>query len=90
MPSLVRKIIAQGVMGGQYKPFGYELSPEQLISLYQYGDLIHWGKKRDELAEAADDPVLEGLYRITFMETMLVFAHIYLGFAKVIEAMTKP
>ncbi|MBB2914870.1 hypothetical protein FHS43_006182 [Streptosporangium becharense] len=85
-----KKMIAQGVMGGQYRPFGYELPPEQLISLYQYGDLIHWGKKRDELAEVADDPILEGLYRITFMEVMLVFAHIYMGFAKVIEAMTRP
>ncbi|SPL98689.1 unnamed protein product [[Actinomadura] parvosata subsp. kistnae] len=92
LKQLVRKkMVEDGVMGGPYVAFGYERPPEVLISYYQYGDLIHWGEKREPLAKvAAEDPVLEGMYRITFMEAMFVFAHIYMGFAKVIEALRGP
>lgn len=79
---------------GKYPPgpieFGHELAPEKLMSRYLYGDLVHWGRKRDELAAAAAEPAVEVAHRMNFMEAMLVFIHVYIGFAKVVEAMTGP
>jgi hypothetical protein len=83
-----KKMIEEKMIGGEYVAYAHELPPQDLLSLYLYGDYIHWDGKRVELAEAAKDPVMEGMLRMNFMEAMLVFGHIYLGFANVIWAMT--
>ena len=75
-----RKMIDEGLIGGAYKPFAHELPPEQLISLYLYGDWIHWDKRRrEDLEQVAKYPILEGMYRMNSMEAIPAFSHIYIS-----------
>jgi hypothetical protein len=62
------------------------LGPEQLISAYQYGDLIHWGSKRRILETAGTDPFEEAWQRMLFLDAVGGLAHLYLGFALLLEA----
>lgn len=58
-----------------------DLRPTELISRYLYGDLIHWGEKRSELAALGQDQVLVDLDKFHFLEAMIGLAHYYLGFS---------
>jgi hypothetical protein len=62
------------------------LGPEQLISAYQCGDLIHWGDKRSVLEAAAADPFESAWQRMLFLHAVGGLAHLYLGFAVLVQA----
>jgi hypothetical protein len=62
------------------------LSPEQLISAYNYGDLIHWGDQAGVIQAAAGDPFHQALQRMAFLDAVAGLAHLYLGFSLVIRA----
>jgi len=62
------------------------LSPEQLISAYQYGDLIHWGDQRSVISAASNDPFDHAWQRLAFLEAITGPIHIYLGFSLVVRA----
>ncbi len=61
-------------------------SPEQLLSLYNYGEDIHWGRKRETLAALGVDPLEAAMMRMHFFEAATGLAHLYLGFAVLVEA----
>lgn len=63
-----------------------EHSPMQLISLFNYGEYIHWGKRRDDHRSAFENPVLGALLEFQYHESLVGLSHFYLGFAKVLEA----
>lgn len=65
-----------------------EHSPMQLISLFNYGEYIHWGKRRDDHRSAFEDPLGGALLEFQFHESLIGLSHFYLGFAKVLEAAT--
>jgi hypothetical protein len=62
------------------------LSPEQLISAYNYGELIHWGHKRDVLSAVASDPFESGWQRMAFLDAVTGFAHVYIGFSLLVRS----
>ncbi len=62
------------------------LSPTQLFSTYQYGDLIHWGSKRDALRAVESDPFDSAWTRIQFLDAATALTHLYLGFALIVKA----
>lgn len=61
-------------------------SPTQLISLFHYGDYIHWGKRRDDHRSAFEDPVIGSMLEFQFHQSLIGLSHFYLGFSKVLEA----
>ena len=62
------------------------LSPQNLISVFQYGDLIHWGDKKAEIIGPDKDPFAHAWQRMAFLEAMLGLSHLYMGFSLVIGA----
>ena len=61
------------------------MSPETIISTYQYGDLIHWDDSK-VLHEAATDPFEHAMQRMAFLEAATGLTHVYLGFSLVVQA----
>jgi hypothetical protein len=60
-------------------------SPASLISMYQYGDLIHWSGN-GSILESSTDPFEYALQRMAFLEAAAGLTHIYLGFALLVRA----
>lgn len=75
--------------GGQWPgpiPGEGELSPQQLISGYQYGDLIHWGHGRETVEAVAKDPFRAAWQQMAFLEAVTGLAHLYIGFSVLVSA----
>jgi len=79
-----QKLRSQGRMPARI-PREEEMSPEQLISGYQYGDLIHWDDDSTLLA-VASDPFLQIKQQMAFLEAVAGLIHIYLGFSLLVRA----
>jgi hypothetical protein len=61
--------------------------PEDLIQRYNYGDTLHWGDKRGELAELMNgDPFHASFYKYCCTCTMTSLSHLYFGFAELVAA----
>jgi hypothetical protein len=60
------------------------LSPQALITGYQYGDLIHWGYGRDVVEAVANNPFRQAWQRMAFLEAVTGLSHVYLGFSLVL------
>lgn len=59
--------------------------PHELLLTFWYGDQIHWGKRRSELAVLQRDPFIAGLSDVQTRAAALDFAHLYIGFAVLVE-----
>jgi hypothetical protein len=60
--------------------------PEMLISTYSYGEDIHWGKQRDQVAAYGKSEFDSAWTRLACFEAMVGLAHIYIGFAQLVDA----
>jgi hypothetical protein len=60
--------------------------PEMLISIYNYGEDIHWGEKRQQVAAWNESPFDSAWTRMACFEAMNGLAHLYLGFAQLVDA----
>jgi hypothetical protein len=60
--------------------------PEMLISVYSYGDDIHWGRQREQAAAFGKSEFDSAWTRMACFEAMVGLAHLYLGFAQVVDA----
>jgi hypothetical protein len=65
--------------------FQEEHSPAQLMSLFAYGDLLHWGKKRDVVAALEADEFAGIDRRSAFLQAAVVLAHVHMGFAELVR-----
>jgi len=65
-----------------------EHSPNHLLSVYDYGDLLHWDSKRENLAAWNDDDYRSAERRLTFLACACALAHAYIGFAVLARAAT--
>jgi len=83
-------VLEQLVKDGRVPQGALELhreKPAELISLYNYGELIHFGKERQRLKEmVGGGPFEENWTKMEFMISVAGFSHFYLGFAELIEA----
>ena len=70
-----------GELAGEHDP-----GPEMLISIYNYGEDIHWGDKRDQLAAWDESPFDSTHMRMALFNAMAGPAHVYLGFAQLVDA----
>jgi len=63
---------------------GDEVKPLELISTFQYGDLIHWGEKRHLLETLKGDDVDFKFRTHYFAESMIQLSHFYLGYSLIV------
>jgi hypothetical protein len=63
-----------------------QISPQMLISTYQYGDLIHWGHQRSVIEAAADDSFEQAMLRMSFLNAAAGLAHLYIGYSLLVRA----
>jgi hypothetical protein len=59
-------------------------SPEQLISIFNYGDDLHWGDRRQEAAAWKKDAFIGSHQRMRFFTTVASLAHLYIGFREIV------
>lgn len=63
-----------------------DLKPLEVMSRWNYGELIHWGDKRSDLEAALGrDEVWTALERMHVGESMIGLSHLYFGFSQVVE-----
>jgi hypothetical protein len=60
--------------------------PEKLISIYSYGEDIHWGNQRAQVAAYGKSEFDSAWTRMACFEAMVGLAHVYLGFAQLVDA----
>jgi hypothetical protein len=82
---LVReKLVKEGLRAFEYDE---EHSPQYLLSLYSYGDLLHWDAAKGEtLARFETDPFVDGDRRLAYLEAASALAHLYIGFGELARA----
>ena len=73
------KLARDGLPAFQYQE---EHSPTTLMSLYNYGDLIHWDKKATVIAQFETDAYIESDRRLAYLDSASGLAHLYIGFAE--------
>ena len=61
------------------------LNPTELIGLFNYGELIHFGKHSAEYEELAEDDFSHDYKQHAFMVSMLGLVHLYFGYAELIR-----
>jgi hypothetical protein len=66
--------------------YAEEHSPAQLLSYYNYGDLVHWDTKREKLAAFAEDEFVDAERRLVFLTAAAAIAHVYIGFGTLVRA----
>nr|WP_254593738.1 hypothetical protein [Rhodococcus qingshengii] len=60
--------------------------PDEIIQTYNYGDSLHWGERREQLASLTDD-----IYNVNFNKhacvvSMIQLSHFYFGFAELVNS----
>jgi hypothetical protein len=66
--------------------FGNEHPPTYYLSAFNYGELLHWGRKRDVIATWAESEVDRNTQRFAFLEAASGLALLYIGFSAVVRA----
>jgi len=79
------KLVTEGVGAVRYDE---EHSPDQLLSIYSYGDLIHWGDRRDVVAKWEEDDYIESDRRLAYLNAAGALAHVYIGFGELARTAT--
>jgi hypothetical protein len=75
--------------GFQVLAYDEERTPADLLRTFNYGDLIHWGTRRDEIA-AAQDELGTAQLRFDFLEGALGLAHAVVGVGELVRAAVTP
>lgn len=75
---LRERLVAEGA---RVLDYGEPDSPEFLLSSYNYGDLLHWGRKRETVAGWEEDEFARSDRRLAFLMAAAGLAHLYIGFA---------
>ncbi|MBA4021694.1 MAG: hypothetical protein C0482_04970 [Gordonia sp.] len=57
------------------------IKPAEMIEAHNYGDSLHWGSKREELAELQNDELAETFHKNCCISAMIQLSHFYFGFA---------
>ena len=64
---------------------GSEHPPSYYLSAFNYGDLIHWDRKRDVLEKWGESEVEKHMQRYAFVEAAASMALAYIGFSEVVR-----
>ena len=80
-----KKAQSIGQMGPGGVPFENHKA-SRLIAAFFHGDLIHFGKRRDELSLYSDCDFSDANYRMSLFRAMTGLSHIYLGTAAALRS----
>ncbi|MCA2249957.1 hypothetical protein JF729_19455 [Mycobacterium intracellulare] len=90
LQNIVARMVLEkdGVPADQIDDFAMynDVNPAELINLFNYGELIHYGKHSEEYDKLAEDPELEAIEHNNFKQAMLGLIHLYFGFSEVIRS----
>jgi hypothetical protein len=82
-----RKVLTQMGAHPDTPVVGEDVSPTTLISIFQYGDLIHWGRRgEDHRALMTQDSVLAQRDTMNYLESVIQLSHYYLGYSLLVRA----
>lgn len=70
---------------GETLDFGRKHTPLELLSLFNYGEYIHWGDKRQSHASIISDPIGHAFTEFQFHMVMIGLSHFYLGYSIMLE-----
>lgn len=82
-----RKVVnaMHGANSDQMPVGGEDVRPTELLSLFQYGELIHWGKNREALGELMKDDFMHKWQMFHFLEVVIQLSHFYLGYSVIVR-----
>ena len=83
----IQRLIGEGRApnDGDLETYPDVAPPEQIISEYFYGDHLHWDSKAAVVDERGESPFLDAWYRHGFFTAAAGLAHIYVGFASLVQ-----
>lgn len=61
------------------------VKPMELISLFEYGDLVHWDRRRDEMSLLQDDHFKYKMTTFNFLESVIQMSHVYVGYSILVK-----
>jgi hypothetical protein len=79
LPRLTRRKVEPSMEYGSDHP------PTYYLKTYNYGELIHWDRGRETLAEWETDRFQRDWQRMSFLEAATGLAHLYIGFSEVVR-----
>ena len=65
---------------------GEDVRPQHVLSLFQYGDLIHWGRHAADFEVLASDGFDYSMARSHFIDVLMQLSHFYLGYAVLVRS----
>lgn len=60
---------------------GEDVRPTEILSLFQYGDLIHWDKHRDAMSALQSDDFWMKFRTFQFLQVLIQLSHFYIGYS---------
>lgn len=75
-------------MGAKVLDYQEEDPPSALLSAFDYGDLLHWGRRRSVVEEWNADEFIAGERRLAFLAAAVALAHVYIGFGVLTQTAT--
>lgn len=60
---------------------GVDTKPEEVLALFQYGELIHWGKQAEAMEALAKDPFWLQWQTMEFLTVLTQLSHFNLGYS---------
>ena len=73
-----KRLIEEGKYAGEIPDEG---SPQTLISTFSYGDHLHWGDRREQVARWQADQFMGPWQRIRFLEALAGLSYLYIRYA---------
>jgi hypothetical protein len=78
--------IVKAQRGWQDAPsVGDDVRPLELLSLFEYGELIHWGRHRDAMDDLMKDEFHHKWPLHHFVEVVIQLSHFYLGYSVLVN-----
>jgi hypothetical protein len=79
----------EGKWASRMTPRLHDLTPQELISMYLYGDLIHWETdKRQKLTAFRTENEISAVRELDYLKALIALSHIYIGYAVLAQAAT--
>lgn len=80
-----RKVIREQGGSDDVPVVGEDVRPAELLSLFQYGELIHWDQKRDAMSALIADDFDHKMQTHNFLEVVIQLSHLYLGYSLLVR-----
>lgn len=81
-----RKAIRQRGGSDDVRVVGEDIRPAELLSLFEYGDLIHWAdKRRDAMNALIADDFDHKMQTHNLLEVVIQLSHVYLGYSVLVR-----